>query len=51
MIKKEVEEMDKFWNDLIFAVCDGRATEMNELKKFEIMEFFDYIENKSKKNG
>jgi len=36
---------------LIFAVCDGKASEMNELKRFEIMEFFDYIENKSRKNG
>ena len=51
MIKKEIEDMDAYWNDLLFVVCDGKAGEMNELKRFEIMDFFDYIENKSKKNG
>jgi hypothetical protein len=46
-----VEELDRYWNELIFTVCDGKATEMNELKKFDVFDFFDYIENKSKKNG
>lgn len=51
MIKKEIDDLDAYWNDLLFSVCDGKAGEMNELKRFEIMDFFDYIENKSKKNG
>jgi hypothetical protein len=51
MIKRELEEMDKYWNDLIYTVCDGNASEMNELKRFDIFDFFDYVNNKSKKNG
>jgi len=51
MINKEIDELDTYWNDLLFAVCDGKASEINELKRFEIIDFFDYIENKSKKNG
>lgn len=50
-IKKEVDELDRYWNELIYAVCDGKASEMNELKRFDVFEFFDYIDNKSKKNG
>lgn len=43
--------MDKYWDDLIFAVCDGKASEMAALKKYDIMEFFNYVDNKNKKNG
>ena len=43
--------MDKYWNDLIYNICDGNASEMMALKKYDIFEFFDYIENKTKKNG
>jgi hypothetical protein len=39
--------MDKYWNELLYSVCDGKANEMNALKKFDIIDFFDYIENKS----
>ena len=42
--------MDKFWNDLIYTVCDGKPSEMAALKKYDdIIDFFNYIENKSKK--
>jgi hypothetical protein len=51
MIKKELEDLDKYWNELIYAICDGKASEMNELKRFDIFDFFDYVNNKSKKNG
>lgn len=49
MIKKEVDDLDTYWNDLLFNVTGGKANEMNELKKFNIIDFFDYIENK--RNG
>jgi hypothetical protein len=42
--------MDKYWNELIFSICKGSAVEMRELKKYDIFDFFDYIDNKSK-NG
>jgi len=41
--------LDNYWNELIYSVCDGKAGEMNELKKFDIMDFFDYVDNKMKK--
>jgi hypothetical protein len=50
-IANEIAGMDKYWNDLIYSFCDGDAGEMRELKKFDIMDFFGYIENKSKKDG
>jgi hypothetical protein len=41
--------MDKFWNDLLFNVCGGNASDMVGLRKFEIIDFFDFVE--SKKHG
>ena len=32
-------------------LCEGNAAEMAELKRYEIFEFFNYVENKIKKNG
>lgn len=46
MIKKETDELDKYWTDLIFSISGGNATEMVQLKKFDIFDLFDYIYNK-----
>jgi hypothetical protein len=43
--------LDKYWNELIFTVTDGNASEMMALKKFNIIEFFGYVDNKIKKDG
>lgn len=53
LIKKEIEELDKYWNELVYEVCTGDASEMNALKKFNIFDFFDFVDNKMKdrKNG
>jgi hypothetical protein len=45
-IKKEIDEIDKYWNDLLYNVCKGNAQEMMQLKKFDILEFFDYVNKK-----
>jgi len=45
-----MEETDRYWNDLLFNVTEGNASEMAALKKFDIFEFFGYVENKMK-NG
>jgi len=50
MIIDEIKEMEKYWGDLVYSVCSGNATEMASLKRFEIIDFFDYVTNKSK-NG
>lgn len=47
----EVIETNKYWNEMIFRVCDGKASEMAALRKYDIFDFFDYIENKNKKHG
>lgn len=46
-----MEELDKYWNDLLFNVSEGNATEMAALRRFDIMEFFGYVENKMRKDG
>ena len=49
MIKKEVDDIDKYWSDMIYSVCDGNASEINALKRFDIFDFFVYVDNKMKK--
>lgn len=43
--------MDVFWDELIFNTCGGNAAEMAALRKFDIIDFFSYIENKNRKNA
>jgi hypothetical protein len=33
---------------LIYDICEGNASEMMVLKKFDIMDFFDYVDKKIK---
>ena len=40
--------MDTDFDELIYDVCKGNAAEMVILKKFDIFEFFDYIDKKNK---
>lgn len=47
-IKEEIEELDEYWNEVIYSVCGGDVTQMTELKRFDIFDFFDYINNKTK---
>lgn len=52
-IDKEAKEMEKTWNELLFTVCKGDATQMKQVSGFDISDFFYYIDNfqKSVKNG
>ena len=43
-----MEELDAYWNKLLYDVCEGKSSEMLALKKFDIIEFFDYMTNKTK---
>jgi len=49
-IADEIKSMDKYWNDLIYMVCGKDPGRMRELVKFDVFEFFAYVEN-SMKNG
>ena len=42
--------MDGYWNDLIRSATGGNASEIMALKRFDIMDFFDYVDNKLKDN-
>ena len=37
--------LDKYWNELLFSTCKGNAGSINELKRFDIYDFFSYIDN------
>jgi len=47
----EIEATDKYWNDLLFNITEGNASEMLALKRFDIFEFFAYVDNKMKHGG
>jgi hypothetical protein len=42
--------MDKFWNDLIYLICKGDAGSMREVQRFDIFDFFAFVENFRKEN-
>jgi len=46
-----VIELDRYWNDFIYSLCEGDAAEIAALKRYEIGDFFNYVENKIKKHG
>jgi len=41
-------EDDKFWNDLVYTVCNGDISNMRDLKKVDIYDFFEFVENVNK---
>ena len=43
----DIADLDKYYNELIYTVCKGSPGEMNELKRFDIFDFFAYINNKN----
>ena len=44
-IDAEIKELDKYWNELIYTVTKGSATEMREIVKFSVFDFMAYVEN------
>jgi hypothetical protein len=49
MIANEIIELDTYWEDLLFRVTKGSANEINSLKKYNIFDFFAYLNNAMKK--
>lgn len=52
-ITEEIKEIDKYWSDIIFTVCKGDISNMREITKLDIYDFFGYVDNYKKglKNG
>ena len=48
-IAEEIKDIDKFWNDFVYTICKGDPVEMREVVKFDIFDFFAFVENKSRK--
>jgi hypothetical protein len=46
-ITNDIKESDIFWNEFIYKLCKGDAVQMREIKKMDVFDFFDYIENKN----
>ena len=46
LIATEFKESDACFDNLLYSICEGKASEMVELKKFDIIDFFSYITNK-----
>ena len=44
-IQNQVAEDDKFWSEAIYNICKGDAANMRELRKMDIFDFFNYLEN------
>jgi len=40
---------EKYWTDLLFTVCDGKATEIEKLCRFDVFEFFGFLSNVEKR--
>lgn len=44
-----IEERKNMYNELIFSHCGGDPVKISELKRFDIFDFFSFIENNEKK--
>lgn len=45
MIVSEIDEIEQYWNSLIFNICKGNVSDMKILKTYDVFDFFSYIEN------
>lgn len=45
---KELIENEKTWNQLLFNVCSGDAKAIDTLCRFEVFDFFSFVENYEK---
>jgi hypothetical protein len=44
-ITEEIKEIDKYWSDIIYTVCKGDISNMREIVKLDIYDFFGYVDN------
>jgi hypothetical protein len=47
-ITNGIKEDDKFWNEFLYTLCKGDVSQIREIKKLDVFEFFDYVENYEK---
>ena len=52
-LDKEIYAEIKHWNDLIYQVCKGDPVRMKELRKYDIFDFYLFVEayQQNIKNG
>jgi hypothetical protein len=43
------KESDAFWDDTIYGVCSGRVSDMREIRRLDVFEFFAYMEKRWQK--
>lgn len=44
-IAQSVQDVDKYWNDLIYTVCNKDPGQMREIVKMDVFEFFGFVDN------
>ena len=47
-IRQETDDLNIYWNDLIYTICKGNAGEMREVVKLDIFDFFSFVEHYTK---
>jgi hypothetical protein len=47
-LAQEAMELETYWNELLYVVCKGLPESINALRKYEIFDFFDYLESNIK---
>jgi hypothetical protein len=50
-IANEIKENNRYWEDFLFTLCAGDASEMMILKRYDIFDFFEFVENKMKSHA
>ena len=40
-----MQDVDKYWNDLIYTVCNKDPGQMREIVKMDVFEFFGFVDN------
>lgn len=44
-IANGIKELDKYWNDLIYKMCNKDPGQMREVVKFSAFDFFGFVSN------
>ena len=40
-MRKAVREIDEYWNDLLFAIAEGKQSDIKELNRLDLFEFYN----------
>ncbi len=45
----ELVKNEKYWNELLYNVTDGNASDIDRLCRFDVFDFFFFISNHEKR--